>query len=293
MILAGHTMGTPEYTVPQAIDLFARMGLDGAEVVWQEAYRSALDPASDEAALREVRRHAERAGVPIVALTPYEARFNDLDPAVRREAVDAYSRAIAAASVLDAGWLRLYGGRFVPGDGGWDEKWAHLVESLRELGDRAALAGPVICVENHFNTMADTAAHTAALVRAVDHPHVRVLYDQPNLGFVSAEPWDEALRLFDGLVAYVHVKDFVFTDPSRAFHASDVSHVEEQTRIVRSRVVGDGIVPWPEILAALRLAGYDGVLSLEYERRWHPDDLPPAEDGMALGAARLRQWLAA
>jgi sugar phosphate isomerase/epimerase len=291
MILAGHTMGTPEYTVPDALDLFARLGLDGAEVIWQEGYRCGLDPAASEATLRGVRRHAERVGVPIVALTPYEAGFNDLDPVVRRAAIDAYSRALSAAPVLGARWVRLYGGRFLPGDAQWDEKWARLVETLQELGARAQRAGVVICVENHFNTMADTAARTAALVRAVDHPHVRVLYDQPNLGFIGAEPWDEALRLLAGFIAYVHVKDFVFTDTSRAFTAGDVSHVEDDARIVRSRVVGEGIVPWPEILAALRRAGYEGVLSLEYERRWHPDDLPPAEEGMARGARRLRQWL--
>jgi len=291
MIIVGHTMGTPEHTVPEALDLFARLGLEGAEVVWQEGYRCGLDPTTDTATLRAVRQHAERAGVPIVALTPYAAAFNDLDPQRRRQAIDAYGRALDAASILGARWLRLYAGRFLPGDDLWDDKWASLVEALQELGDRAQRVGAVICVENHFNTMADTAARTAALVRAVGHPHVRVLYDQPNLGFIGAEPWEEALRVLAGLIAYVHVKDFVFTDPTRPFSARDVSHVEAEARIVRSRVVGEGIVPWPQILAALRGLGYDGVLSLEYERRWHPEDLPPAEDGMARGAARLRQWL--
>jgi hypothetical protein len=29
-------MGTPEYTVPEAIELFHRIGLDGAEIVIQD-----------------------------------------------------------------------------------------------------------------------------------------------------------------------------------------------------------------------------------------------------------------
>ena len=33
MKIAGHTMGTPEYTVNEAIELFHRIGADGAEIV--------------------------------------------------------------------------------------------------------------------------------------------------------------------------------------------------------------------------------------------------------------------
>jgi L-ribulose-5-phosphate 3-epimerase len=293
MILAGHTMGTPEYSVPEALDLFARIGLGAAEVIWQDGYRCGIDPRADAATLRALAAHAWRAGTPIVALTPYENRFNSLDPTERTQAVEAYARALAAAEPLGASWLRLYGGRWLPGDTDRDVKWARLVDALRTLGDGAREHGVTICVENHFNTMTDTAAHTAALVREVDHPHVRVLYDQANLGFIQAEGWEDALRLCRGTIAYVHVKDFVFKGDHRTFVAGDVSHVEEDVRIVRSRVVGEGVLPWPDILGALRASGYDGVLSLEYERRWHPDDLPPAEDGMARSAAQVRAWLQA
>lgn len=291
MRLAGHTMGTPEYSLAEAFDLFARIGLAGAEVVWQADYRCGLDPASDPASLDATARQARDAGVEIAAVTPYDNLFNSLEAAEREGAVESFGRALAAAPVLGARWVRLYGGRFLPGDGRWEERWVRLIDSLRVLGDRAERAGVTICVETHFNTMADTAARAASLVREVAHRHVRVLYDQPNLGFIGAESWSEALALLRGLIAYVHVKDFAFTGDQRAFSASDVTHVEEEARIVRSCVVGDGIVPWPEILRGLRNSGYEGVLSFEYERRWHPQDLPPAAIGMAASAARVRAWL--
>ena len=37
--------------------------------------------------------------------------------------------------------------------------------------------------------------------------------------------------------------------------------------------------------------GYDGYLSLEYERRWHPMDIPEASVGMKAGADYLRKIL--
>ena len=52
--------------------------------------------------------------------------------------------------------------------------------------------------------------------------------------------------------------------------------------------MGEGVIPWPEILRAVKARGYDGWLSLEYERRWHPDDIPDASIGMKRSLEYLR-----
>ena len=95
----------------------------------------------------------------------------------------------------------------------------------------------------------------------------------------------------------MHVKDLVFTDPDAPFQASETARVAASERAVRSRVVGDGIVPWGEILVALCDAGYDDVLTLEYEYRWHPQDLPepdgrfrPLRGNAARHARPSRPW---
>ena len=56
--IAGHTMGTPEYTVPEAIELFHRIGLDGAEIVIQDNYRSGLPVDCPQELLEQVRECA-------------------------------------------------------------------------------------------------------------------------------------------------------------------------------------------------------------------------------------------
>jgi sugar phosphate isomerase/epimerase len=51
MKLAGHTMGTPEYTLQEAIRLFADIGLDGIEIiVANDGYPCAIpqDATDDE-----------------------------------------------------------------------------------------------------------------------------------------------------------------------------------------------------------------------------------------------------
>ena len=102
---------------------------------------------------------------------------------------------------------------------------------------------------------------------------------------------EQALAIQGDLIGHVYVKDLVFTDPDAPFQAAETAPVAESERAVRSRVDGDGIVPWDGILTALAALGYDDVLTLEYEYRCHPQDLPEPSVGFARGAKALRALL--
>ncbi|QRP46020.1 sugar phosphate isomerase/epimerase [Amycolatopsis sp. FDAARGOS 1241] len=291
MRIAGHTLGTPEQTVPEALELFASAGLDGAEVIYQNGYRSGL-AVGDEAAADEAARVADGLGVPVVGLAPYTTGINHADPAQRRAALDELRAAVDCAHRVGATRIRVYAGSWAPDRTDHAGHWERLRSGLLELAPRAAAAGVRLCVENHFGTMTQSAAGTARLVREVGSPAVRVLYDQANLAFTHDEAWPEALQEQGDLIGHVHVKDLVFTDPDAPFVASETARVKPEERAVRSRVVGEGILPWAEILRAIRHQGYDEVLSLEYEYRWHPQDLPPPAEGFARSARALRSLVA-
>ncbi|QDG66844.1 sugar phosphate isomerase/epimerase [Pseudarthrobacter sp. NIBRBAC000502772] len=290
MRLAGHTLGTPDHTVPQALDLFRAAGLDAAEVIYQNDYKSGL-PLGDRRAATEALKAAESAGVPIVGLTPYTTAINSLVDAEWRTAVDEFRGAIETAHLLGADRVRVYAGSWHPGDNDHAARWVKLREALEALAPEADQAGVRLCVENHFGTMTQTAADTAALVREIAHPAVRVLYDQANLTFTHDETFEQALAVQGDLIGHVHVKDLVFTDPNAAFRATETARVNASERAVRSRVVGSGVVPWSQILAGLLRHGYDDVLSIELEYRWHPQDLPAPADGFRESAAVLRSML--
>jgi sugar phosphate isomerase/epimerase len=290
MRLAGHTLGTPNHTVPQALKLFRAAGLDAAEVIYQDDYTSGL-PLGDRRAAMEALQAAEGEGVPIVGLTPYTTAINSLDDVERRQGVDEFRGAIETAHLLGADRVRVYAGAWHPGDSEHAARWGQLRQALETLAPEADQAGVRLCVENHFGTMTQTAADTAALVREIAHPAVRVLYDQANLTFTHDETFEQAFAVQGDLIGHVHVKDLVFTDPNAAFRATETARVNASERAVRSRVVGSGVVPWSQILAALLQHGYDDVLSIELEYRWHPQDLPVPEDGFRESAAVLRSML--
>jgi sugar phosphate isomerase/epimerase len=288
--IAGHTLGTPDHTVPEALELFARAGLDAAEVIYQDDYKSGL-PVGDAAAAAEAARVADGEGIPIIGLTPYTTAINATDERIRAAAVDELRSAIDIAHAIGANRIRVYSGAWQPDRKDYAAHWAQLVRSFQELSAPAADAGVVLCAENHFGTMTQTARDTAELIRAVDSLAARVLYDQANLTFTHDEDFEDAFAVQGDLIGHVHVKDLVFKDPNAPFVASETARVHAEERAVTSRVVGDGILAWSGILRRLREVGYDDVLSLEYEYRWHPQDLEAPEIGFRRGAEHLRTLL--
>src|SRR6478609_11639188 len=162
MRIAGHTLGTPEQTVPEALALFAAAGLDAAELIYQDDYRSGL-PLRDRRAAEQARRASEDIGVPIVGMTPYTTAINALDEGQWRAAVDEFRGAIEIAQVLGADRLRVYAGSWQPDQPDHPAHWDQLVAALRTLAPEASAAGIRLCVENHFGTMTQTAADTARL----------------------------------------------------------------------------------------------------------------------------------
>ena len=275
-------MGTPEYTVFEAIELFHRIGLDGVEIVIQDGYRSGLPTDCSEELLKKVKECAEANQLEIICLTPYNSHFNSLDEATRAAEIEAIERIIGYCEYLGAKYIRLYGGNIAPGEKDHrEEKYEKLIASMRYLGTKAAEKDVTLVIENHFNTMTVSARQSADTIRDIASDNVKILYDQANLTFTCNEGYREAIDIQDGLIGYMHVKDLVFKGRNKEFVSSDdVSHPDENDRNVITRIVGEGVLEWPQILSEMKARGYDGWLSIEYERRWHPDDIPDASVGM-------------
>ncbi len=288
--IAGHTMGTPEYTVLEAIQLFHDIGLDGAEIVIQDNYKSGLPTDCPKEVLAEVKQKAEELGIKIIALTPYNSKFNSLDREIREAEKEGIRKVIGYAEYLGAKYIRIYAGNYAGNEKDPDgKKMDYLIESMRELGDDAQKAGVTLVMENHFNTMTVSAKQTMDTAVRINHPAVGILYDQANLTFTLQEDYETAIAIQMDQVKYVHVKDLKFKDGNIAFVSDEVSHPKEEDRNVVTKIVGEGCIPWQDILQKMYTKGYDGWLSLEYERRWHPDDIPDASIGMKKSVDYLKK----
>ena len=269
-----HTMACPDHTPFGALELAQTLELDGIELVCQPGYACGIDPSAPLADARSLATEARRIGTNIHALTPYSKGLNSPDVEFRQAAMAELDHCLSLASELGASIVRIFAGAKVAPE----DKSAALrrfIESSQKLGDKALSLGLDLCIENHMDTMALSAAETVEVVEATAHPAFGIVYDQGNLDFMRAEAFPLGLELQRPMIRHVHVKDFRWESDGRRTAA----------------VVGAGILPWNLILRSLDSSGYNRFLTLEFERRWFPDQLPIAAIGVAQSRDVLRTLL--
>lgn len=282
MRLLLHTMATPELDPVEALDLASQLQLDGLDLICQPGYRCAIAPDASLDVARALREEADRRGLVIGALTPYEKRFNSPLASEREEAVASLVHAIDLADALGATSIRVFGGAEVP-DAEWNIAAERLVESLKRAAPCAAERRIGLNIENHDGTMADTAARTYELWRRAEEEIIGIVYDPANLMRDGREGFPESLDLQAKAIRLVHVKDYSFVPGSPRRGSNETSR--------RSVPVGEGDVPWTNIFRTLTEQGYNGYLTFEYEMRWVPEQLPPTRSGVARSRDFVRRAL--
>jgi sugar phosphate isomerase/epimerase len=119
---------------------------------------------------------------------------------------------------------------------------------LQTIGDAAADRGMTVVLETHPD-LATNGEVAAATMRGVGHPNVRINFDTANVYYynegVTAE--GELAKVID-FVGAVHLKD---TDGGyRSWHFP---------------ALGEGVVNFPAVFAALSTRGFDGPCTMEIE----------------------------
>ncbi|OIK26044.1 sugar phosphate isomerase/epimerase family protein [Streptomyces malaysiense] len=134
-----------------------------------------------------------------------------------------------------------------PNDGLPEREWAdRALARTAVLADRAARAGLVLVHENCAGWAGDRADRALRLLRAVDSPALRLLFDIGN-GVPHGYDAPVMLRDLAPYVEHVHVKDAVrLADGSTAY-----------------TLPGEGDAGVAECLRILAAHGYSGALSLE------------------------------
>jgi fatty-acyl-CoA synthase len=147
-----------------------------------------------------------------------------------------------------------------------EEAIGWVVDGLNQLIPTARETGVIIALEthNHFSwpRKATRGTTTSSLLRRVFDqvraPEVGVQWDVANPyveGETAAETWENVKNN----IAYVHLKDMKQNQDGSWQHVT----------------TGEGVVAIPEALSWLNDAGYDGWVSFEWEKKWHPELAEP------------------
>ncbi len=243
-------------------DLAAEMGYDGIEFIDLELD---VQPAESVSALaKAVKDHCDQLNLPIPAYTVH-ADFIDGEDEVARLCAQVDVAKILGAPVMrhDISWRR-------------DIPWREMIEKtapmVRQVADYAAGQGIRTCTENHGIVMQE-AHRVEELILTVNLPNFGWLVDMGNF-LCADEPPMHALPIAAPYAVHAHAKDFLMksTCPSEEWFPTRGGNY------LRGTVAGHGIVPIPECIQALKDAGYDGWLSLEFEGM--EENLPALRSGL-------------
>ncbi len=233
---------------------------------------------------KPIRAELERLGLKCTTVTILTRDTNAVspDPAVRRKALDWLKTVIEINHVLGSetvcGPYHSAIGEFT-GTGPTADEKQRAAEVLRAAAELAQQARLTLAIEylNRFECyFLNTAAQAVELVRLVDHPHFRAMYDTFHAHIEEKDP-AAAIRTIAPVLAHVHISENDRGTP------------------------GTGQVNWDATFRTLREVGYDGWLTIEAFGRALPDlaaatkiwrDLfPSAEEVYTRGIAFIRsRW---
>jgi D-psicose/D-tagatose/L-ribulose 3-epimerase len=203
---------------------------------------------------KHIRAELDRAGLKCTTVTILTKETNAVSPdaATRQKALDWLKTAVEINHVLGAetmcGPYHSALGEF-SGTGPTDDEKKRAADVLRATAEHAKQANLMLAIEylNRFECyFLNTAAGARELVRAVNHPNFRAMYDSFHAHIEEKDP-AAAIRTIAPVLAHVHISENDRGTP------------------------GTGQVNWDATFRTLKEVGYDGWLTIEAFGRALPD----------------------
>ena len=128
-----------------------------------------------------------------------------------------------------------------------DKCFDRVVKALRELAEKAAAHDLIVGLENEHACNIATAAETARVLAAIDHPNLKVVWDPANAYVSGEKPFPDGYRLLPvNRIVHVHAKDCSVKDHKPTWGP-----------------LGECDIDWKGQIRALVDDGYHGYISLE------------------------------
>jgi sugar phosphate isomerase/epimerase len=183
--------------------------------------------------------------------------FNEEDPAKFKAQVDSVKEWIRVAAELHAPVSRIFGGHLPPkqrNDPSAKAKGVQrILDGLGAVVHEAEKSGVVLAIENHGG-LPCTGEEQVEVIRKINSPSLKATVDVGNYLNGNQEA-HVGTRIAAPVCAYVHFKDFKKIPDATAPYG----------RKIEACVLGEGAVDHRACLNALKKAGYDGFIALEYE----------------------------
>ena len=190
-----------------------------------------------------------------ISVLATSVRLATKDPSVRQQTLDESHAWIDLAAELGVPAIRYFAARNPP-ELDLDQSIQAVGEMLALLSEHAEQAGVKIAVETHDEFA--SAATVGRALRIAPSRAVGAVWDMWHTNRVGETP-EQALRELSGRVVNVHLKDA----KRKGSNDWELS------------LLGEGDIPVKDGLRLLHESGYSDFISVEWEKKWHPEIAEP------------------
>ncbi|MEA3060101.1 MAG: hypothetical protein QOE50_1513, partial [Sphingomonadales bacterium] len=260
------TLGAPKWDLEQTAKNARAYGYAGVDLRLLDG--EVITLASVRANKRRLQTLFPTDELPLAVLAT-SVRLATADPQKRQETLDEARAWIDLAAELDVPVIRFFAARNPP-ELDLERSIQAVGEMLAQLSEQATQAGVKVGVETH-----DEFASSVTVARALalaPSPAVGALWDMYHTARMGETP-AQALDQIGDRVLNVHLKDGRKTADGWQL-----------------LLLGEGEIPVKEALRLLNARGYDDFVSVEWEKKWHPE-IPEPEVAFPQHLALLRDYV--
>jgi sugar phosphate isomerase/epimerase len=251
MKLAFSTLGCPDWDLRQVAEAARKWGYDAIEL---RALNGSLDLLGRAefvgVQLLATRAFLERAGIKICCVDT-SCTFHTPDANERVKQMQMALVHAELAADLGAPLIRVFPDKIQPG-AQREETRDWIADCLRSIAERMPETVNV-GLETHGDFARAEAA--AEIVRLAGHAKVKLIWDVAN-SVAAGDTIEVAGEIVAPHLAHVHLRD-----------AKPVARSEHWLPVL----AGHGRVSFAKALSVLKDLKYDGYVSFEWEKYWHPE----------------------
>lgn len=239
----------------RVLELAKEFGLSGIEVrsVWNKAPHEL-----DKSDIAHIKQLVTDYGLEVCSIASPFFKCDYGDENQYREHMEILRKCIDLADQLNAPIIRIFTFWLKPPFPSWDE----IVEKLLPAVKLVEGTNLILGIENEPSTMATNAKKVVEVLKRLNHPQVKAVWDLGNDVFDPDRevPYPNGYEAVKPWIVHIHIKDGKWNDEEKRFVPTPI---------------GEGEVDYLGQFKALVRDGYQGYLSLE--THWRPTTQLPEE----------------
>ena len=210
---------------------------------------------------RSLREHAKHLGIEISAYV-VGAQLLQPDETATKAEIKRVCEELDVAAELGVKLFRHDACWTLEGRRSFDLALPEIAKNTREITKYAESLGIKTMTENH-GYLAQGSERMEKLFNAVDHPNFGLLCDMGNFLCFDEDPVQAVARVAPYTI-HVHAKDFIVNKKDICTEGSKWFKTRAGYNLL-GVPVNEGSVPVEDCIKALKKAGYDGCINIEYE----------------------------